>query len=118
MSEFYDDMQATAIELLAEFGVPRVLTRVTTGAYVPGQGTTTTESTFTANCIKLNYRQTDIDGTLIKQGDQKVFISPDAANTPETGDKITFPDGDWTVVQSAPIAPGDTTVIHDAQVRK
>jgi hypothetical protein len=42
---FYDDMAATAAELLAEFGKPLILRRTNPGTYDPVTGTETGGST-------------------------------------------------------------------------
>lgn len=116
---FYDEMAATAVELIAEFGMAMTLVRVTEGAYDPATSTqATTSANHTATGIKLDYRQSEIDGTMIRVGDQRVFLAPDVAVTPRTGDKLTISGESWQVVQASAAAPAGTVVVHKLQVRK
>ena len=85
-------------------GLELSLICITAGEYDPeiGGSTVTTEQ-FDGSGLRQNYRQQDIDGSLIKQGDVKIFISPvllDGVDTPApvTLDKIVF-DGDTYTVQ-------------------
>lgn len=115
------DYAATAIDasaLLAEFGAPVTLTRVTPGAYNPETGTVTnTGATYTAPGVKLNYEQRAIDGTNILQGDQRVYLDPLIAVTPQAGDTMTVGTEVFTVVKSRPLAPAGICVLHDVQIR-
>ncbi|NMY08523.1 hypothetical protein HBO38_08680 [Pseudomonas veronii] len=109
MADIYDRAKATATRMLAPRsrggkGLELSLMRVTTGEYDPevGGSPVLTEQ-FDGSGLRQNYRQQDIDGSLIKQGDVKILISPallDGADTPQpvTLDKIVF-DGDTYTVQ-------------------
>lgn len=115
----YSDLAATAVELLAEFGAPVTLVRVTPGAYDPETGTSTQTTTSHAGTgVKLDYQQDEIDGTLIRRGDQRVYMAPDLAVTPRTGDTLTIGGESWQVIESRPLAPAGAVVLHDVQVRK
>lgn len=109
MADIYDRAKASAARMLAPRsrggkGLELSLIRVTTGEYDPevGGSPVLTEQ-FDSSGLRQNYRQQDIDGSLIKQGDVKILISPallDGADTPQpvTLDKIAF-DGDTYTVQ-------------------
>jgi hypothetical protein len=116
---FYDDIAATAVELLAEFGAPVTLTSVATGSYDPatGQGATT-PTNYPATGVKLDYEQREIDGTNIRSGDQRVYLAPDLAVTPKTGDRLTVGASVFQIIASRPLSPATTTVLHDVQVRR
>lgn len=115
---FYADMAATAGELLAEFGQDVTLVRGLTGAYTPATGTATVSGTNSyGKGVVLDYNQRDIDGTLVRQGDQRVYLSVDVGVTPQTGDSLLIGGQKWSVVASRTLAPAGTAVIHDVQVR-
>lgn len=114
----YENARAAVIKSLAEFGVSARFARTEVGDYVPGSDPVETETTFDAAVIKKDYAQKDIDGTLIKQFDQYLLISPEAHHAPESGDKVTLPDGVWTVIRGGAKQPADIVISYWAQIRK
>lgn len=119
MSGFYVEMAALADELLREFGGPAMLARVTPGGYDPATGSTTAPTTQTWDGVgaKFDYEQRDIDGTLVRQGDQRVYLSVVGMASPQTGDKLTVDGVQLSVVASRPLRPASVSVLHDVQVR-
>lgn len=115
----YTAVAIDAAELLAEFGAPVTLTRITPGGvYDPDTATVPlTTTTHTANGVKLDYEQRHIDGTTILQGDQRVYLDPLIAEAPQTGDTLTVGAEVFTVVASRPLAPAGVVVLHDVQIR-
>lgn len=110
MPDIYDRAKASAARILAPRsrggkGLELSLLRVTTGEYDPDSGSTpVTTVQFDGSGFRENYRQQDIDGSRIKQGDVKILVSPlllDGADTPQpiSQDKILF-DGDTYTVQN------------------
>lgn len=119
MSFDYSEAASVASELLADFGALVTLTRITPGVYDPDTGTVTnTGATHIANGIKLDYEQRAIDGTNILQGDQRVYLDPLMAATPQAGDTLTVGAEVFTVVRSRPLSPAGVCVLHDIQVRR
>lgn len=115
---FYAEMAATASELLAEFGQDVTLVREWTGVYDPETGAAATCGMNSyGNGVVLDYNQRDIDGTVIRQGDQRVYLSVDVGVTPQTGDSLLIGGKTWKVMASRTLAPAGTAVIHDCQVR-
>lgn len=119
MSEFYDEMAAIAHELLTEFGGPVSLRRTVPGAYDPATGTTTADVTTTwpGTGARFDYEQKDIDGTRVRSGDQRVYLSVVGVVEPLTGDKVLIGSAELTVVASRPLKPASTAVLYDVQVR-
>lgn len=117
----YASLASDASEMLEEFGQAITVTRPGTGgAYDPETGTVTggTAQTFPGFGVVLDYQQREIDGTLIQQGDRRVYIAPDIGVTPKTGDTVTLMDGAVVrVMASRPLAPAGVVVLLDVQVR-
>lgn len=125
MSDFYADLADVSHEVLVEFGAAVVLTRKTPGDYDPGTGGTIgeTTTTYTGHAVKFTYAQKDIDGTLIRIGDQRVLLSVVGVILPQTGDTMTFTDPEtlavtvFDVVLAKQVKPANTAVLYDVQVR-
>lgn len=110
MTDIYDRAKATATRMLAPRskggkGLELTLIRVTPGDYDPDSGNMpTTPDQFEGSGFRDTYKQSDIDGSRIKQGDVKLLISPvllTGADMPKpvSQDKILF-DGDTYTVQN------------------
>jgi hypothetical protein len=116
----YAKTAATAARLLLKFGRAVTLTRVTPGAYDPATGApgTGTTATHAGTAALFEYQQKDIDGTHIRMGDQRAYIAPGLAVTPQTGDTLTIGSDVWSVIASRPLSPAGIVVLHEAQVRR
>lgn len=114
----YDRAAATAERLLKRYGAPMALKRTVEGDYDPSTGSSSSVTQeHAATGVMLEYEQRDVDGSLIQQGDQRVYLSPDLAVTPETGDTLSLNGSLFTVVVSRALAPAGKVVLHDVQVR-
>lgn len=126
MTEFYDEMADTAAELLTEFGQAVTLTHVAAGTYNTATGVTAaaTTTTQTGVAVEDDYSAHSIDGTLIKAGDKKLYLSPlnsDGAQItpPIAEDTAALASGaPWTIKNVTPVQPGGTPVLYVLQVRK
>lgn len=113
----YADMALTAAELIAEFGQTGALRRTTSDGDVfnPTQTTTDHACTFAV----LDYAKKDVDGTLIKQTDQMVYLSTSGLSvTPETTDRLIVGGAVMTIVNVKPMSPAGTVVFWELQVRR
>lgn len=129
MADIYDRAKASAARMLAPRsrggkGLELAMIRVTTGEYDPeiGGSPETTER-FEGSGFRENYRQQDIDGSLIKQGDVKILISPvllDGAEAPQpvSLDKIAFNGDTYTVQHVDPWDYAGIAVGFSVQARK
>ena len=129
MADIYDRAKASAARMLAPRsrggkGLELSLIRVTSGEYDPevGGSPMLTEQ-FDGSGLRQNYRQQDIDGSLIKQGDVKILISPvllDGADTPQpvTLDNIAFDGETYTVQHVDPWDYAGIAVGFSVQARK
>ena len=129
MADIYDRAKAAVARNLAPRskggnGLELTLTRATQGEYDPATGgSTPTVQNYDGSGFRENYKQSDIDGTRIKQGDFKILISPVLLNgsdmpKPESQDSILF-DGDIYTIQSAdPWDYAGLAVGYSVQARK
>lgn len=119
MSFDYGEMAALADEILLEFGAPVILTRTTPGAYDPATGTTggPVSTPYTGTGAAFDYEAKDIDGTLIKAGDRRVYLSTAGIVAPRTGDTLAIAGAALTVVAVRPLQPALLAVLFDVQCR-
>ncbi|MGX9443869.1 hypothetical protein ACWX0K_15005 [Nitrobacteraceae bacterium UC4446_H13] len=124
----YARTRATAERLIARFGQVGALRRTTDDGDIfnPTQTTADHACTFAV----LDYAKSMVDGTLIKQTDQMVYLSTSGlAITPETTDRLVV-GGTWsgsplklngavmTIVNVKPLSPAGTVVFWELQVRR
>jgi hypothetical protein len=113
----YADAQNTAVELIDEFGQAGALRRTTSSGDVfnPTQTTTDYPCTFAV----LDYAKGLVDGTLIQQSDQMVYLSTAGLSvTPETTDQLVVAGAALTIVNVKPLAPAGTVLMWELQVRR
>ena len=100
-----------------------VLRQVVTGAYDPDLGMAPTITTdYEGTGVKIAYEAENIDGTLIKQGDQQLLLSPLQRNgakmpLPVSGDQVVIGATVYTVGMVADLQPTDTSVLYTLQLR-
>lgn len=80
------------------------------------EGGTTTQ-TYTAPGVKIGYEQSDIDGTLIRQGDQQLYVPALGFVRPVTNEQITVGESVYTVAGAEVLGPGDTDILYILQIR-
>ncbi len=85
----------------------------------PGAGTV---AEYDGTGVKLNYNQDDVDGTLIKQGDQQLLLSPlqrggSPMPTPTTSDTVLIGAKVYTIANVIDLQPTDTSVLYTLQLR-
>jgi hypothetical protein len=115
----YNAMAKRADKTLAKFGAPAVLERALKGDYDPTVGAPDDAGTQVYNTTALRgaYRVSEIDGTKIKAGDVRLYVSPLLAVEPRPGDVIAFDGAEYVVVNSNPVKPATVVVCHDVQAR-
>ena len=116
---FYDDMAATALELLTEFGVTITLPRTTGGSIDPVTGSVIagTDASVTTTGLIKPYPDNLIDGTRIMQGDRELVLSNEQDPLPT--DTPTIGGENWSIVSIKTIKPDDATpVVYFCQVRR
>jgi hypothetical protein len=118
MSGFnYTGLASTATRLINKFGGDVTLRIKTEGTYNPITGANTdTFADTVVQGVKLNFVNSDIDGTLIRTGDVKVLIDGLFALTKD--DKIIIGTDQYEIIKPMPLAPGDTRLVTTLQCRR
>lgn len=112
----YVNARATAERLLANFGQAATLTQIANSgtAYNPTQ----TETDHACTVVILDWKQSDIDGTLVLQGDKKAYISTQGLTaTPSKNDRLTVGSEVHEIVNLMPLSPAGLVVMWQAQIR-
>lgn len=117
MSSFnYAATAATATRLLERFGAAATLKHVTGEVYDPETSTNVPTYADTPTTMAVfAYDQKYIDGTLIRQGDQRAYCAPGVE--PVQGDRLVWGAKTFEVISAKPIAPAQIPVLFEAQIR-
>lgn len=108
----YLDAQATADELIAEFGAAVTLSTQAGSMFDPITGAAVTPSapvSISGVGVKLQYKSGEIDGTVIIMGDCKYLLS--TRDTPLIGMIVEFAGETWRVIAADPLSPDSATVV-------
>jgi hypothetical protein len=117
---------ASADRLLEKYGGPVTLSRPSTGArtYNTATGTATAvaPATYYGTGAVFDYRQDEIDGTLIQDGDQRLYLSPFQTNgadmpEPTSRDFAIIGGITYSVARVGKVAPGGVNVLFDLTLR-
>jgi hypothetical protein len=115
----YNAMAARVAKTLAKFGAPASLERAVNGEYDPNFAEVDDDGTQVYNTVAVrgDYRASEVDGTKIKAGDVRLYVSPLLAVEPAPGDVIRFDGAEYVVITSSPVKPATIVVCHDVQAR-
>lgn len=113
--EFYQELASDVEELLAEFGTELELYRKD-DVVDPVEGTSTgAAQNIPTVGLLLGYKDTLIDGAIIKVGDRRALLQPSVAI--EDGDKLRAEGKLWTIINLEQVNPTGTRLLYKAQVR-
>lgn len=117
MAKFnYTRSVATANRLIDKFGQTGAIRRTETSGDPWNPGTSDTD--YPCTLVALDYDQKDIDGTLIKATDKKVYVAVAGLPIqPTTTDKVIIGGVVSTIVQAKPLNPAGTVVFWELQAR-
>lgn len=115
--EFYNDMAATAAELLAEFGADASIVR-SASTYDPATGAATqTSATHAVRALESNHGRSYVDGSLIESGRRAYLIDPNGMSVePRAGDAFVWGGVSGPVTRAGRVAPGGVAVLFEVQV--
>lgn len=114
---FYQSLKQTASKLLTNYGQSVTFSREVSSGFDPvtGQDTTTTE-TFSGYGAAFDYNQSEIDDSIIQQGDIRLMVQ--AVDTkPQSGDACSVNGTDYRVMSVMDQSPGGTSVYYEVQLR-
>ena len=113
----YARLQSTAGRLIARFGQSGTLTRSTKPDAVLGGEPVGTP--YPVTLVPMTYEAREIDGTLIKAGDVKLYLSAVGLPIdPKPGDQVTVNGKTFRIVNGDPnLYDGMTPVVHICQAR-
>jgi hypothetical protein len=118
MAQFnYARTRSTAERLIERFGQTGALRRTTSDndPFNPSQTTTDHDCAFAV----LDYSKSVVDGTVIQQNDQMVYLSTKGLTiAPETTDRLVVGGTALTIVSVKPLSPAGMTIFYELQVRK
>lgn len=107
-----------ATQLITQFGEAVTFTREVPGEYDPTTGDTLPSNTvtYTAFGVPENYKNQEIDGVTVMQGDRKVTIYK-TTMVPEVNDAITLNGANYRVIDVELIRAQGQDIIYQMQVR-
>jgi len=113
----YTEMQATAHELIEEFGQAGTVKRVTPPD--PVYGGVPVVTSYPATLVPMTYEARYIDGTVILSGDMQIYISAVGLPIePTVGDVVTANGADYAIINGDPNKyDGITSVVFIVQGR-
>lgn len=118
MGAFSDDMAATALELLTEFGQSISVTRDVVGDYSDLTGTVSdsSDTTYSGYGYPENYSAFNIDNVLIQQNDIKLTFS--STTEPLVSDIFTVGSLAYTAINVEKITAQGENIIYIVRLRQ
>ena len=116
----YSALSEIAINEVKDKGRDVTLQYVTAGTYDPATDDISGDSdtNATVRMLQLNYKKSEIDGTLIKSDDVMGLLANDSlTREPENGDKIIDNSVTFTIKNVKKVQPGDTILLYRLQLR-
>lgn len=117
MAKFnYPRSVAVANKLIDKFGQTGAIRRTETSGDPWDPSTSDTD--YPCTLVALDYDQKDVDGTLIKSTDKKVYVATKGLPIqPTTTDKVIIGGAVSAIVQAKPLNPAGTVVYFELQAR-
>jgi len=117
------DIAGTIAKEMGGLLLPAALIKHDSGARVPGSltsGPTIVETTYSCRGFIDMYSDSEVDGTVVQQGDRKVSLLGDTISAgqvvPETGDQITIEGETFEII--GPIGRDPDAALYECQCRK
>lgn len=116
---FYTDLANVATQLLTDKGQQITITRNVVSSLDPVTGIATpgTAVTITGYGAAFDYNKSEIDGTLIRNGDIRLIFQA-TSTAPEVDDIATVDSIDYRVMAVNKSAPAGTVLKYELQLRK
>lgn len=106
--------------MIADAGAPITLKRKIDGEYDTTTGDVLEDrvTSYVGQGVKVDYTAREIDGTRVRAGDARVYLSVTGMVAPRTGDLLILNGEPWTVVNADTLQPGAITLLYDVQARR
>lgn len=117
MSEFYDEMAAMAVELLAEFGKPVTIVRKGAPTGPPHNPMPGADVDHACDFVETGYDIENRDATLVAKGDKLGIISPAVDVAPLLTDRIRIDGKLYQIADVQPLNPGGVTLLYKVHAR-
>jgi hypothetical protein len=119
-TEFYNEIyNNVVVKQITRFGKAITLKQINQTSYNPVTGDYD-DNTFTSYSglgLQTDYNNTDIDGTIIKQGD-KQLLAIELAVTPIPNDRIVVDGVEYNIENVSEVRPGSVLMFYRIQIRK
>jgi len=119
---FYEDLRDnTVIPLLNKFGKPVEIQQKSAGVFDPVSGTYSTstyEKLDNGIAVQTNYKNSEVDGKTIIQGDKKLIMLTNNNNEIAVNDRIIMESITWNIMSIDEVKPADVRVLYKLQIRK
>jgi len=114
-----DNLAATVLSLITEYGEAITLTRTSEGAYNSATGTTgaATTTTYTGYGVPEDYQAREIDGEIIQRSDSRLYVNA-ISTTPVPGDTVTLASGTIRIINIYRYVVNAVNVLYELQIRK
>ncbi len=119
MSEaFYQNMRATAGNLIDRFGKESTLRVITVTTPVKPYRPVQSDTDYTIQVVLTEFRADQIDGTLIQSGDRRYIVAAEGMTVTPTPENL-LADGSeiLEIVSIGRVSPGGTPVIYKIHAR-
>jgi hypothetical protein len=111
-------MAPMALRLITKHGQPVTLRVLEPGEYNPATGSVEEQPVeYPSVGVRLDYEQRHIDGTVIRQGDQKLLLPPQNVPRPETGNVVMMNGKPFRVVSVGAVDPNGLPALYELQLR-
>lgn len=122
MSTFnYARLAKITLDQIRRFGQKVTITRKVQGSYNASTSsrTITTSTQTNVDAVVEEYKQREIDGTMIQAGDIKMHLPALGVNQPSNNDVITTADStSYTIKNVNVISPSGSPIMYTLQLRK
>jgi len=115
----YASNALTAKRLLTRYGQALTITHYdTSDTYDSATGVAESiPSTQSGYGAIFDYKNSEMDGTLIEKGDKKLLLSAVDITAPQLTDIVTIAGIDYTIVSINTLSPGGVVVMYTCQLR-
>lgn len=113
----YASLRSRIDAILARFGQPAIVRRLTDAA-AGDWDSNTTPSDHNCTAVVVDYDNREIDGTLIIAGDRRAFVAAGSLDIdPTAADRFVWNGSVFKIVNAKPVQPAAVKVVWEVQMR-